>query len=110
MAENQKSTVRTIFNNLTEKNASELVYGEPIQTEDQTVVTVSKVSHSFGLGGGGKGDEQGEGGGGHFTIKPVGVYQIVGENVKFKPIISFKFTLSALLAFGAFLVLLNRKK
>jgi len=39
---------------------------------------------------------QGEGGGGYFSVKPVGVFEITPEKVKFKPIINMYFVLTIL--------------
>lgn len=71
-----------------------MVYGEPIELEDKSVLPVAKVNYYVG-GGGGFSDAsdkasaaQGEGGGGYFAIKPVGVFEITPEKVKFKPVIN----------------------
>ncbi|MDI2585880.1 spore germination protein GerW family protein [Psychrobacillus sp. NEAU-3TGS] len=77
-----------------------MVYGEPIELEDKRILPVAKVNYYVG-GGGGYSDAsentataQGEGGGGHFAIKPIGVFEITPEKVKFKPVINIYFILT----------------
>ncbi|MFJ5770555.1 spore germination protein GerW family protein [Psychrobacillus sp. NPDC093180] len=77
-----------------------MVYGEPIELEDKRILPVAKVNYYVG-GGGGYSDAsentaaaQGEGGGGYFAIKPVGVFEITSEKVKFRPVINSYFILT----------------
>ncbi|MFJ8063553.1 spore germination protein GerW family protein [Psychrobacillus sp. NPDC096426] len=95
-----------------------MVYGEPIDLDSKRVLPVAKVNYYVG-GGGGYSDmsekepvAQGEGGGGYFSVKPVGVFEITPEKVKFKPIINMYFILTILsvvtLGLG-FLLKRNRK-
>lgn len=89
------SPVKRIFEKFSRYKDVSLVYGEPIELEEKRVLPVAKVSYSVGGGGGysEKSDKspatQGEGGGGCIAIKPVGVYEITNERVKFKPVIDF---------------------
>jgi uncharacterized spore protein YtfJ len=58
------------------------VYGDPIERDGLTVIPVAKVR---GAGGGGS-DTEGNGGGGFgVTARPVGVYVIRGEEVRWEP-------------------------
>ncbi|WP_203248833.1 spore germination protein GerW family protein [Sporosarcina beigongshangi] len=90
------SPVKSIFDKFAQNKDVTLVYGETIDLTNKRVLPVAKVSYSFG-GGGGYSEAsdhspagQGEGGGGHIAIKPLGVYEITTEKVKFKPIIEFR--------------------
>jgi uncharacterized spore protein YtfJ len=112
---NYQSPIARIFEKFTRQQDVSLVYGEPIEFKNKKVLTVAKVNYIVG-GGGGYSEEtgnslvaQGEGGGGHISIRPLGVYEIDAKKVKFKPIIDFKFTLTlfALLTLG--LTLLSKK-
>lgn len=108
-----KSPIRSLFDKFAQQKDVSLVYGEPIELEDKQVLPVAKVNYYVGGGGGYAGSDgiesvgQGEGGGGYFSIKPLGVYEITSEKVRFKPIIDLKFifTLSAVLTFGMTLLL-----
>ncbi|TQR16407.1 GerW family sporulation protein [Psychrobacillus soli] len=88
------SPIRSIFEKFSRAKDASLVYGEPIELEDKKVLPVAKVNYYVGGGGGYSNvDEkesaaQGEGGGGYFSVKPVGVFEITSEKVKFKPIIN----------------------
>ena len=88
------SPIRSIFDKFSRQKDVSLVYGEPIELDSKSVLPVAKVNYYVG-GGGGFSDAsekasaaQGEGGGGYFSIKPVGVFEITPEKVKFKPIIN----------------------
>ena len=89
------SPIKLIFDKFSQHKDVSLVYGKPIELEDKRVLPVAKVSYSVGGGGGYSGESdkspatQGEGGGGCIAIKPVGVYEITNERVKFKPVIDF---------------------
>ena len=89
------SPIKRIFDKFSQHKDVSLVYGKPIELEDKRVLPVAKVSYSVGGGGGYSGESdkspatQGEGGGGCIAIKPVGVYEITNERVKFKPVIDF---------------------
>lgn len=76
-----KTPVKTIFNKFANQKDVSFIYGEPIELGLQKVVPVAKVKYAVGGGGDGSG---GEGGGGTFTIKPIGVYVITPDHVKFE--------------------------
>lgn len=110
------SPIKLIFDNLTKRKAAELIFGEPIENEKQKIVPVAKMQYSFGAGSGSRShvkktdlEDAGDGGGGHFSVKPIGVYHITKNKAQFKPITSFKFTLITLLTFGLSLILLKVK-
>lgn len=94
------SPIRSIFDKFSRTKDTSLIYGEPIELENKKVIPVAKVNYH--VGGGGSYSEtsekdvasQGEGGGGRFSIKPVGVFEITPEEVKFKPIINIHFLLT----------------
>lgn len=111
-----KSPIKVIFEKFSRHKDVSLVYGEPIDLANKRVLPVAKVSYIVGGGGGYSGESetstvgQGEGGGGHIVIKPVGVYEITPEKVKFKPVIEFQFVVLLLTICTLGLLLLLRKQ
>ncbi|SDO17486.1 GerW family sporulation protein [Alkalicoccus daliensis] len=85
--------LKSIFDKFAEKRDVTLVYGDPIKLEHRTILPVAKVKYSVGAGSGYEdGDENkkgsgGVGGGGQFSIKPVGVYDITDEKTTYKPVV-----------------------
>ena len=58
------------------------VYGDPIEREGVTIIPAADVRG----GGGGGGDAQNNGGGGFgVAARPVGVYVVRGDNVRWEP-------------------------
>lgn len=58
------------------------VYGDPIEREGVTIIPAADVRG----GGGGGGDAQNNGGGGFgVTARPVGVYVVRGDSVRWEP-------------------------
>ena len=79
------------------------IYGEPIEVEGKTIITVGKVA--YGLGGGygaakGVENQLGEGGGGGIIVSPLGVYEISGNETRFVPLRTKKIPLFAAFAAG----------
>ena len=65
-------------------------YGDPYELDGVTVIPVARVSGGGG-GGGGEGTDD-EGGGGHgfgtgfgLRVNPIGVYEVRGDTVEWKP-------------------------
>ena len=94
-----QSPVGRIFEKFRRQRDVSLVFGEPVEFKNKKVLPVAKINYIVG-GGGGYSEEtgnssvgQGEGGGGRIAIRPLGVYEIDSEKVKFRPIIDPKFTL-----------------
>ena len=104
-----ETPVKTIFKKFAASKDVTLVYGEPIELGLKKVIPVAKVKYAFGGGGDGKG---GEGGGGAFSIKPLGVYEILPERVSFIGITDRKkVTLAAIVTAGIVMSLaLSRRK
>ncbi|MFJ7935886.1 spore germination protein GerW family protein [Sporosarcina sp. NPDC096371] len=111
-----KSPIKSIFEKFSRHKDVSLVYGEPIGLKNLRVLPVAQVSYAVGGGGGYSGksenspEGQGEGGGGHFVIKPVGVYEITPERVRFKPVIEFRFVVLLLSVCTMGLICLLRKQ
>ena len=111
-----KSPIRSIFDKFSREKDVSLIYGEPIALENKRVLPVARAKYNVGGGGGysGKSDQssadQGEGGGGFISVKPLGVYEVTPEKVKFKPIIDLNlvFVLFTVLTFGLVWVLRRR--
>lgn len=109
------SPIRSIFDKFAQSKDVSFIYGEPIEYADKKVLPVAKLKYSVGGGGGytdnaEKESADGEGGGGFFSVNPVGVYEITATKVKFKPIVPVNliFTLLAIFTFG--LVWLKKKE
>lgn len=114
-----RSPIKTIFDKFANHKDVTLIYGEPISYENQCIVPVVKMSYSFGTGSGGetsvedgeqKTQNQGEGGGGHFTVKPLGVYEMNSSGVRFKPAIDVKFIVKIFTVLTLGMTFLLRKK
>lgn len=73
--------VKTIFKKFANNKDVTFVFGEPIEAGLTKVVPVAKLKYAFGGGGDNAGND---GGGGAFTVSPVGVYEITPDQVKFK--------------------------
>ena len=76
-----ETPVKTVFKKFGNNKDVTLVFGEPIEVGLTKVVPVAKLRYAFGGGGDNVGND---GGGGAFTVTPVGVYEITPDNVKFK--------------------------
>ncbi|MEK4520408.1 spore germination protein GerW family protein [Psychrobacillus sp. FSL W7-1457] len=115
-----QTPVRAIFEKFSREKDVSLIYGEPIVLDNKKVLPVAKVNYFVG-GGGGGGTEitdeqnssgQGEGAGGAFSVKPIGVYEITAENVKFKPILPINqiLTVFSVVTLGIAFLLIKRRK
>lgn len=110
-----RSPIRSIFEKFSNQKDVEIVFGEPIEHEDKKVVPVAKVKYFVGGGGGYSAESektpaaQGEGGGGHFSVTPVGVYEISKGKTRFKPVIDLKFIITLFTLFSFVLTLLFRR-
>jgi len=65
-------------------------YGDPFELDGVTVIPVARVAGGAGGGGGEGGDSEGASGGGFGTgfginVNPVGVYEVRGDRVEWKP-------------------------
>ena len=96
-----RSPIGSIFDKFGAQKDVSLVYGEPIELENKRVLPVAKLNYYVGGGGGYSGESnnspvtQGEGGGGYISVRPLGVYEITSNQVKFKPTIDLKFMVTA---------------
>ncbi|CAM3161718.1 spore germination protein GerW family protein [Filibacter tadaridae] len=97
---NYQSPIGKLFEKFARQKDVSLVYGDPIEFINKKVLPVAKVNYMVGGGGGYSGESanssvgQGEGGGGVIKVTPLGVYEINSKQVKFKPVIDFKFILT----------------
>lgn len=85
----------TTIEKLQEMVSSNTIVGEPIRTDDVTLIPISKISIGFGTGGSDfstknqrpeRANSFGGGGGGGVNVTPVGFLVVKGESVKFLPI------------------------
>lgn len=99
-----ETPVKTIFKKFANQKDVSLVYGEPVEHGLQKIVPVAKVSYAVGGGGDGNG---GEGGGGSFRVKPVGVYVITPDQVKFTSTLDVKKITALTILIGGLLGVLS---
>lgn len=109
------SPVKPMFDKFSKQKDVTFIYGEPIEFKNQCIVPVAKANYSFGGGGGSgaskrDGEGQGEGSGGIVSVKPLGVYNISANRVRFKPILDLKLILTAFSGITLGLALLLRRK
>lgn len=110
-----RSPAGVIFDKFAKYKDVSLVYGEPIVLENKKVLPVAKVDYYVGGGGGYSGESenspeaQGEGGGGYISVKPLGVYEITSDKVKFKPVVDLKFILIIITVLTLGLTILMKK-
>lgn len=84
----------SILDQVLGKSNARMVYGEPVQRGDRTIIPVARISARFGFGGGsgrtntGKGPESGGGGGGGGSVdaKPIGYIEITEHGSEFQSI------------------------
>ena len=77
----REAPVTTVFKKFGNNKDVSLVFAEPIEVGLTKVLPVAKLRYGFGGGGDGAGAD---GGGGGFLVKPVGVYEITPDRVRFK--------------------------
>lgn len=99
----QSSPVLPIFEKFSTARDVSLVYGDPIEMQGRTIIPVAKVSYRVGAGAGAGFEHedkdtdkpgfeeveggQGEGAGGTFQVKPVGIYDVTAEKTVYRPIV-----------------------
>ncbi|HSP21840.1 MAG TPA: spore germination protein GerW family protein [Planococcus sp. (in: firmicutes)] len=99
----KSSPLLPIFEKFATARDVSLVYGDPIEMHGRTIIPVAKVKYSVGAGAGGgyehedkdpdsSGFEEvegghGEGAGGAFQVKPVGIYDVTAEKTVYRPIV-----------------------
>ncbi len=95
----KSSPLLPLFEKFSKVRDVSLVYGDPIEMHGRTIIPVAQVKYSVGAGAGGgyEKDPQsdnpsgmegghGEGAGGSFQIKPLGIYDITAEKSVYRPI------------------------
>lgn len=60
------------------------IYGEPVERDGVTVISVAKAVYGFGGGSGKKENEEGSGGGGGMSLTPVGYIEIKNGETRFR--------------------------
>ncbi|REB05559.1 hypothetical protein DVB69_14920 [Sporosarcina sp. BI001-red] len=83
----EETAIKAVFKKFGNQKDVSLIYGEPVEVGLTKVIPVAKLKYAIG-GGGETGG--GEGGGGFFSIKPVGVYEITPDHVKFKSATNYR--------------------
>ena len=97
------SPVLPIFEKFSKARDVSLVYGDAIEVHGRTIIPVAKVEYSVGAGAGSGyarddkdpasshseevGGGRGEGAGGAFQVKPVGIYDITADKTVYRPIV-----------------------
>jgi len=118
-----KTYLKEIIENIQSSKGSETVYGDPIEQDGKTIITVTKIQYGFG-GGSGGGDQSeasesnngthdkagghGMGFGGGVRVFPVGVIELTETDTRFIPINDNKRMLAAFVG-GIFASWLLRK-
>ena len=85
MSTTAQRVLEPIVERLQQSASVESVYGDPIESDDRTVVPVARIAYGFGSGGGeGEDDEPGGfGGGGGLAATPVGALEITESDTRF---------------------------
>ncbi|MFC4712053.1 GerW family sporulation protein [Planococcus dechangensis] len=99
----KSSPLLPIFEKFSAARDVSLVYGDPIEMQGRTIIPVAKVSYSVGAGAGSGYEREdkdtaspgfeeieggfGEGAGGSFQVKPVGIYDVTAEKTVYRPIV-----------------------
>lgn len=66
---------------------SKVVFGEPINDKEITIVPVTKIKYGFGFGQGKKdSSNEGQGGGGGVAAEPVGYIEVYRDKTRFRRI------------------------
>ncbi len=93
---------------------SSVIFGEPVDREGVTVITVAKAGWGFGGGAGSGSDRsqsqvgEGSGGGGGVMISPVGYIEIKDGQARFHPIFDTNRILQLVIGVGFVTMLLLR--
>ncbi len=89
----------------------EVVYGEPKEIGDKTIIPVAVVAYGFGAGAGGgtspigEGSGGGGGGGGVVRVQPVGVLEVTQGDTRLVPVLDWTRIITTALTFlGLWLV------
>ncbi len=124
---NPKDMLERIGDHLNSTATVKSVFGEPIRTDDRTVIPVARVAYGFGGGGGtgpaksdgtgteeagtGKGNlAEGGGGGGGVTAIPAGALEISAAGTRFIPFTNIRMLAGVFAAGALFGVLMLRRK
>ncbi|WP_455276182.1 GerW family sporulation protein [[Eubacterium] cellulosolvens] len=83
-----QNILQSIMDRLQGTASVKMVYGEPIETKEKTIVPVAKVAYGFGAGSGSNKkaeskESTGGGGGGGISVKPKGVLEITKNETRF---------------------------
>lgn len=98
------SKIDDLIANSTDAFTVKRVYGEPYQSNGVTLIPAASIRGGFG-GGEGEGSEDtpaGSGGGMGISARPVGVYQIRGDQVSWLPAVD----LSRIIVMGQVVVII----
>jgi uncharacterized spore protein YtfJ len=84
----------------------EVVFGEPKEIGDKTIIPVAAVAYGFGAGAGGGMGEGPGGGGGGVRIQPVGVLEVTPEDTRLVPVFDWtRIITTGIIAFGIWMVI-----
>ena len=62
------------------------VFGDPVERDGATVITVARVRWGFGGGGGGSPEGSDSGGGGGVGADPIGYIEVTSAGATFRPV------------------------
>ncbi|MCM3758336.1 hypothetical protein M3197_12775 [Sporosarcina aquimarina] len=99
----EETPIKAVFKKFGVQRDVSLIYGEPVEVGLNKVIPVAKLKYAIGGGG--------EGAGGSFSVKPVGVFEITPDHVTFKTTNSYrKAATIGLIVTGIIGILISRKK
>jgi uncharacterized spore protein YtfJ len=83
-----QNILQSIIERLQGSASVKMIFGEPIDTKEKTIIPVAKIAYGFGAGSGGNkkiesNGSSGDGGGGGIAIRPKGVIEITKEDTRF---------------------------
>lgn len=81
-----------------------VVFADPVERGDVTVIPVAKARWGFGGGSGSRKDEKGSGGGGGVLVNPIGFIEISNGQARFHKINEVSLPVLAAGAFMGFLI------
>ncbi len=111
--------IRSVMDKLQSNANVKTVYGDPVETQEKTIIPVARIAYGFG-GGFGEGhkdrketaadDLGGEGGGGGsgLMVRPIGVVEVTKEKTEFVALRSNKKLLQAAAVGGVIALILRR--
>lgn len=84
MQSNENSFIERLARKIGAAANAKYIYGEPVERDGVTVITVAKAAYAFGGGSGRQESEEGSGGGGGVKLTPIGYIEIKNGKTRFR--------------------------